>query len=311
LSKEVRIISLFSGIGGFDLGALGGFRFLGRNFTRQMTKIVLALDNDREACSVYGENIGRIKHADIRDVTEFPTADIVIGGPPCQPFSQAGKRIGKSDERNLIPEFIRVIKIVKPKAFLLENTKSLCHGRNENYLLAIMNDLKIAGYNLEFKVLNAADFGVPQTRERLFIQGFKKNPVTKIPWPKAGYKENPGPEEKEWISCRAAICDIGNRSGSLIIKGLKEGQRRYPKFGSGARRQIADRPMFTITAQDTKCNKKIHPWYDRRLSMSELKRGMGFPDDFILWKKSVVLGNAVPPPVSYALIKTMVHSLFC
>ena len=136
MSKEVRIISLFSGIGGFDLGALGGFRFLGRNFTRQMTKIVLALDNDREACSVYGENIGRIKHADIRDVTEFQTADIVIGGPPCQPFSQAGKRIGKSDERNLIPEFIRVIKIVKPKAFLLENTKSLCHGRNEYYLLA-------------------------------------------------------------------------------------------------------------------------------------------------------------------------------
>lgn len=309
MKNPVKIISLFSGLGGMDLGALGGFSFLKRRFKRLPTKIELAVDIDRGCCAIYSENIGPVLCRDIKRLEEFPEADLVMGGPPCQPFSSAGKKDGENDGRNLVPEFFKVVKIVRPKVFLMENVAALFNDKNGEYLKNVLREIEKLGYAVESRILNAADFGVPQDRKRLFVQGVLKEISDGPVWPKPLFWEKPEVLKSSWVTCREAIADLSFPFDSLPVRGLKEGERRYPKFGSGARRQIADRPMFTITAEDSKSNKMIHPWFDRPLTMGELKRGMGFPDDFIVPKKTRALGNGVPPPMAYELIKEIISCL--
>lgn len=304
-----RIISLFSGIGGLDLGAIGGFEFLGVKYEKLPTRIVLAVENKERPCRVYSRNLGPIMKADVDDISDWPNGDIVIGGPPCQPFSSAGRHKGENDARNKIPAFVRVVNEVRPVAFCMENVPALRNKRHGCYLQSVLSKLSKIGYQVDSKILEAADFGVPQTRRRLFVLGIRKELEIFPKWPKTIYSKVPGKGEMSWITCRRAIADISFPHHTKRIRHLKEGQRRYPKFTAGARRQVADLPMFTITAQDARCGKMYHPWYDRPLTVDELLRGMSFPDEFLLEKPIEELGNAVPPVLAHAVIKALVRVL--
>ncbi len=166
-SNTIRTISLFSGAGGLDIGAI----YAG-------AQIIWANDMKKEACESYALNIGEhIHQGDINSyipsLSDYDNIDLVIGGPPCQGFSVAGKMDANDERSKLIWSYAKVIETVKPKAFVMENVKALATLEKwasvRAALLAKFADL---GYSVNFMVLNASDFDVPQARERVFFVGF-------------------------------------------------------------------------------------------------------------------------------------------
>ena len=163
--KRYRVVSLFSGCGGLDLG------FINSGFD-----IVWANDFFKEAVESYKYNIGdHIVHGDITQISnnKIPNdIDVVLGGFPCQGFSVANNKRSMKDERNfLYKELLRVIKDKKPKFFVAENVKGLISMQKGEVLKMILNDFKSLGYDVDWYLLKASDYGVPQNRERIFIIG--------------------------------------------------------------------------------------------------------------------------------------------
>lgn len=171
-SNDVRTISLFSGAGGLDIGAI----YAG-------AKILWANDMKKEAFDSYTLNIGEHIHLGdlntfISSLDQFENIDLVIGGPPCQGFSVAGK-MDENDERSkLIWSYAKVIETVQPKAFIMENVKALAVlERWSSVRTALLHKFQDLGYSVNFIVLNASDFDVPQARERVFFIGFKNGSI--------------------------------------------------------------------------------------------------------------------------------------
>lgn len=164
----MKLLSLFSGAGGLDLG-----------FEKANFKIIVANENDKTIWETYEKNhkVTLLKE-DIRKIPSeiFPKFDGIIGGPPCQSWSEAGALRGISDPRGqLFYEYIRVLKYVQPKFFLAENVKGMLSKRNEKVVKELIKEFKNAGYDIFIKLLNAVDYGVAQDRERVFYVGFRKD----------------------------------------------------------------------------------------------------------------------------------------
>ena len=163
---EYKFIDLFSGLGGFRIA-----------FENNNCKCVFSSDIDKDVREIYNLNFGEYPSGDITKIksNEIPDFDILCAGFPCQPFSIAGLRRGFEDARGtLFFEVARILKDKKPKAFLLENVKGLVNHDNGNTLNVILKTLDELGYNVEYRVLNALDYGIPQNRERWYCVGFLK-----------------------------------------------------------------------------------------------------------------------------------------
>lgn len=177
-NKKYNVISLFSGAGGMDLG-----------FIKSGFNIVWANDFNADAVETYKKNIGN--HIVLGDITQIPTKeinkenleiDIVIGGFPCQGFSIANKNRSMEDKRNfLYLELLRVIKETKPKFFIAENVKGILSIEGGAVSKMILKDFESLGYKVDYKLLNAADYGVPQARERVIIMGNRLGLDNKFP----------------------------------------------------------------------------------------------------------------------------------
>ncbi len=217
-----RVVSLFSGCGGLDLG-----------FVREGFEIIWANDILKDACNTYRENIGKhIFNKDILEINpeDIPKADFVIGGPPCQGFSGIGLR-DVSDERNaLVWNFFDVINSVKPNVFIFENVIGLKSAKlperdddgrvkkdengkpvksKEKVIDSLTEKFRDLGYkNVEVWTLNAADYGVPQRRKRVFIVGNKLG--IKFGTPPETHSENGSETTKKWVSSFDAISDFGS-----------------------------------------------------------------------------------------------------
>ena len=164
---EYKFIDLFSGLGGFRIA-----------FENNNCKCVFSSDIDKDVREIYNLNFGEYPSGDITKIksNEIPDFDILCAGFPCQPFSIAGLRRGFEDARGtLFFEVARILKDKKPKAFLLENVKGLVNHDNGNTLNVILKTLDELGYNVEYRVLNALDYGIPQNRERWYCVGFLKS----------------------------------------------------------------------------------------------------------------------------------------
>jgi DNA (cytosine-5)-methyltransferase 1 len=164
---EIQVLSLFSGCGGMDFGveAAGGH-------------VIFANDILPDACRTLLKyfDSADIREGDIGNIKSFPHADVVVGGYPCQSFSMAGNRNPEKDHRtNLYKQFLRVIVSVKPKYFVAENVSGLKQLSSGTFLDEQIKAYGEAGYNVNYKLLNAKDFGVPQSRKRLFIVGIRKD----------------------------------------------------------------------------------------------------------------------------------------
>ncbi|WP_289226811.1 DNA cytosine methyltransferase [uncultured Bacteroides sp.] len=331
-----KLVSLFSGCGGLDLG------FEQAGFHR-----IWANDFDKDAQAVFRLNLGEIDGRDIRDVPadEIPECDIVLAGFPCQPFSNAGNRKGVHDSRGMLyKECLRIIEAKRPKVFLFENVKGLLSSKyvDGRFLVdVIAGDLGEMGYQVTYELLNASDYGVPQNRQRLIMVGVLKNLGVTFTFPEKEARENltlrnvltiPAevPNQVDWPLSPQALNMIAHipQGGSWKdipyeklaprFQKIRDNMQRYhsPNF---YRRFSLDEINGTITAsaQPENCG-IIHPIHNRRYTIREIARIQTFPDTFIFIDDSLknitamykVIGNAVPPKLANSIAMAIKEQIF-
>lgn len=331
-AKKLKVISLFSGCGGMDLGFQGGFSVMGKSFERNPYEILFSNDIVQRACDTYSHNFDHEAFCcDVKelDYSLLPKADIVIGGFPCQDFSLAGKRKGLSADRGrLYLEMKKVIEYVKPIAFVAENVDGIRRskaGDDTSALDIIIDDFRSLGYNVVYRALNAADYGVPQNRVRVIIVGIKDelNKSMKYPIPTNGDNSN-----APWVTSKEAIDDLWSLIDKTSIKNHTSRDYSKAKFYPGKTMQgncqiKADRPSPTIRSEHhgnieghyrtTKPDAPDDVTGWRRLSVRECARLQTFPDDFEFPVSSSdaykQIGNAVPPVLAWHIARALYISL--
>lgn len=330
--KKYRVISLFSGCGGMDLGFRGNFDIFGRHYEENPFDIVYSNDVVEKACNTYEHNF---KHkpicADIRDIDEktLPEADVVIGGFPCQDFSHAGKRKGLEAERGrLYLEMKRVINHVKPMAFVAENVDGIrtsSKGTDTSALDVILKEFQEIGYQVKYKVLHAADYGVPQTRIRVIIMGLRNDYHGSIMYPKTVRGEG---TDIPWMTAQEAIDDLWDKIGQDGIFNHSVRDYSKAKFYPGKKMQgncqiSADKPAMTVRAEHhgnieghyrtTNADEPDDMQYWRRLSVRECARIQSFPDDFEFNCAASdayrQVGNAVPPILGWYIARALYKTI--
>ncbi|MFP4351863.1 MAG: DNA cytosine methyltransferase [Puniceicoccaceae bacterium] len=307
IPESASVVSLFSGCGGMDLGFQGGFDFLGGHYPRLPFEIVWANDFSKAACGTYAANLGHPIHVgDVWDhMDSLPeTADVVVGGFPCQDISINGKRAGVSGKRSgLYRAMVETIRRTRPKVFVAENVKGLLLEYNRSSLHQVYHDFSALGYRVSYGLYRSADYGVPQLRERVFIVGTRPDVGDFTPPP-------PTHSQYEWVSAEQAIGDLENCEKNSETSHIWSLARKSPEQGS--RRLKADRPGHTIRAE---ChgNIQFHYRLPRRISMREAARIQSFPDSFRfesgLRETERQIGNAVPPVMAWHIGNAVAKAL--
>ena len=300
----MRVVSLFSGAGGLDLG----FKMAGHD-------VVWANDLYEDAVHTYQKNIGdHIILEDVRNISadEIPDCDIVIGGFPCQGFSVANTKRHIGDERNeLYKQLIRVIEDKRPKFFLAENVKGLTNlGKGEVFKM-ILSDFEHLGYEVLYKILNAADYGVPQTRLRVIILGVRRDIDWEYEFPKATHSQDGRDGLPAWVNVSDALKGLPDPDSENNIPNHTYSKYKLNINGYiGHRLLDPDKPAPTVTARgDNRGGVVIlpHPNGQRRMSCRELASVQSFPVDYeFAGNNSSIyrqIGNAVPPLLAYAVAK--------
>lgn len=331
-NKTYKVVSLFSGCGGLDLGIEGGFSFLGSDYHKNPFEVIWANDINVKATKTQALNF---PHTEVvcGDITKLlnptpsedenpplfqepvnlPNADIVIGGFPCQDFSLAGKRKGTTVERGqLYLSMAKVVDKIKPKIFLAENVKGLLSWEGGLGIKTMVEDFADLGYYVEYKLHNAADFGVPQTRERVIIIGVRKDIYEKNPcieWPKETHSSNPGATDLlPWVTLREAIGDLENDKVHSCLPNSGYSKAKLFPGTQGNSTTKADKPGPTMRAEHHG-NIEFHYKLPRRLSAREAARIQSFPDDFVFVSSTTdayrQVGNAVAPVFAWHLAKTL------
>ncbi|MFI5201103.1 MAG: DNA cytosine methyltransferase [Candidatus Kapaibacterium sp.] len=305
--KRFSVVSLFSGCGGLDLGFEGGFRYLGRPYERLPFEVVWANDLNPAACDTYQLNLrGDIHCGDVWEaIPTLPkSVDIVVGGFPCQDISINGLKKGIAGPRSgLYRAMVEVVKKCKPKIFVAENVKGLLLPYNKESLDQIIADFEALGYTVNYKLYHAANFGVPQMRERVFIVGTAPDVTPFIP---------PAPERQKgtWRTSKEAIGDLEAVPEFEPFNHIWSRAERSPDQGN--RIIKADKPSDTIRAE---CHGNIQWHYSlpRRISMREAARIQSFPDSFVFASKlretERQIGNAVPPVLAWHVANAVKNCL--
>ena len=339
LDKVPQLISLFAGCGGLDLG-----------FEKAGFQRAWANDFDVDAQAVYSLNLGEIDGRDILcvDENEIPSGDILTAGFPCQPFSNAGNRKGVHDSRGMLyKECLRIIENKMPKVVVFENVKGLLstkHIDGRNLVEVIIEDLTTIGeigYDVEYKLLNASDYGVPQNRQRVFFVGVRRDLGVKFVFPEKQRNDNLTlrnvldipedlPNQVDWALSPQALemIEYIPEGGSWKnipyerlaprFQRIRDDMKKYrsPNF---YRRFSRDEINGTITAsaQPENCG-IIHPTKNRRYTIREIARIQSFPDDFIFIDDSPknitamykVIGNAVPVTLAQNVATAIMEQVF-
>jgi DNA (cytosine-5)-methyltransferase 1 len=305
----MRVVSLFCGAGGLDLG-----------FIQAGHQVIWASDIDEHAIATYKHNIGNHAHeGDIRniDASSIPDCDVVIGGFPCQGFSVANMGRSAKDTRNqLYLELLRVIREKTPSFFIAENVKGLLSLEKGKVFEAIIDDFSSLGYVVKYRVLNAADYGVPQKRERLIIVGVREDIEFDFNFPAPTHA---APEKasllglKPWLSIGEALAHIPEPEDAPHIPNHTYSKYKLRFNGYLGHRHIdPTKPAPTVTARgDNKGGVVVlhHPQNHRRMSARELASTQSFPLDFTFQcNRSVayrLIGNAVPPMLAAAVASAL------
>lgn len=325
----MNIISLFSGAGGLDLG-----------FEKAGFNTIWANEYDKDIWETYEKNFPHTE-LDRRSITQIPSIEIpealgIIGGPPCQSWSEAGALRGIDDKRGqLFFEFIRLLNDKKPLFFLAENVSGMLASRHSGALENIKKLFKDAGYRLSFKMLNAHDFKVPQDRKRVFFVGYREDLGMEFEFPE-GFTKKRYLKDVIWDIKESAVPAKEKNYANGDACRLDNHEYAIGTFSSMymSRNRVRswDEPSFTIQAggrhaplhpQAPKMkfmeqNKRIfvedkeHLY--RRLSVRECARIQTFPDDHKFYYKNVMagykmVGNAVPAYLGYYLAKKIYEDL--
>ncbi|MFM8332120.1 MAG: DNA cytosine methyltransferase [Candidatus Methylumidiphilus sp.] len=301
--KFYSVASLFSGCGGMDLGFTGGFSIFKRQYSRLPFDIVWSNEINAAACRTYRKNLDKKIHCG--DIWEFieclpKSVDVLIGGFPCQDISINGKGAGISGKRSgLYRAMVEAIRITQPKIFVAENVKGLLMRHNAESFAQILKDFGALGYEVSHGLYHAADYGVPQSRERVFIVGTLRGSGQFVP---------PVAErgKADWMTAKQAIGDLESHEYDEAINHIWSLANR--SHDQGNRQLDANKPGYTIRAE---ChgNIQFHYSLSRRISMREAARIQSFPDDFIfdakLRETERQIGNAVPPVLAWHIADTV------
>lgn len=315
------LISLFSGAGGLDKG-----------FHNAGFRTVVANEFDAKICPTYKANFPHV-HLIEGDIRAVDTSDLprrvagVIGGPPCQSWSEAGSLRGIQDTRGqLFYEYIRILKDVQPLFFVAENVSGMLAKRHSEAVGNFMKLFDEAGYDVNLKMLNANDFDTPEDRDRVFYVGFRKDlNVHDYEYP-SPVAHKPTLRECIWDLRDSAIPALErnktNGDGCLVPNHEYFTGSYSPMFMSRNRVRSWDEPAFTVQASGRQCQLhpqapkmlkeskdayKFAPGYEhlyRRLSVREAARVQTFPDDHVFLYSDVnmgykMIGNAVPVNLAY------------
>jgi DNA (cytosine-5)-methyltransferase 1 len=354
-SKPLRALSLFAGAGGLDLGV-----------ERAGYGVVYAIENDPTAAATLNKNRSRffphLPEVVPLDVTTLDPQqvmtdiglkagdlDLLVGGPPCVAFSKSGfhleyKREGRDPKANLLDDYRRFLKALRPKAFLMENVFGLAYrNQSRSFFDALCAGIKADGYHLSFAVLNAADYGVPQNRQRLFLIGAREGPELSLPQPThwGAHERRLPPADverlKPHVTAGEALAGLTTKpesgeavngkwghllpeipAGRNYLHYTAERGHAQPLFEWRSRywtfllKLDPNRPSPTLQGQPGPYVGPFH-WDDRRLRVPELKRLHGFPDDYVLEgsRRDAVLqvGNAVPPLLGQVVARAIREQL--
>lgn len=336
-----KAIDLFSGAGGLHIG-----------FERAGYEIKLCIDNDNLVEKTHKKNFPHIPMIN-RDIRTIPsdeiktylsdgTVDIIIGGPPCQGFSTIGKRVSsdpekrsKQDPRNeLVLTYAKLIRELRPKFIVMENVKGILTLQGGAYLQNVLQQLRDAGYEAKYKLINMADYGVPEIRERVIILGNRVGLPVEFPSP--DHSDNPADGLPAWKNCWDAIKDLENMSDDpafnhVALKHTPKNIERYKlipeggrlpeaalppelyrkNFGNTFKRLSRTRPALTMVPGNDAF--PIHPTLNRSLTVREAARIQTFPDDVIFEgnrrQQGHQVGNAVPPNFSEKLAKFILEQI--
>ncbi|MCX6728352.1 MAG: DNA cytosine methyltransferase [Candidatus Saccharibacteria bacterium] len=314
-NNKLTVVSLFSGCGGLDLGLEGGFEYLGKKYAKNPFHIIWANDINAKACKTMELNFPdtEVVCDDITKVLahklKIPKADVVVGGFPCQDFSLAGKRQGLTVQRGqLYLSMIEVIKQVQPKVFMAENVKGLLSWENGLGIRTMISDFEKLGYHVEYKLHHTANYGVPQTRERVIIVGVRKDLGNEIKWAEPTHSSDSDSPLKPWVTLKDAIGDLEDDKKHFCLPNSGYSKAKLFPGTQGNSVTKADKPGPTMRAEHHG-NIEFHYNNNRRLSAREAARIQSFPDDFVFLSSTTdayrQVGNAVAPVFGWYLAKTL------
>lgn len=292
-------IDLFAGCGGLSLGfECAGVKTIG-------------YEMKPECCETYRANLrSECRNEMLTPATEYPPADIVLGGPPCQPFSRRGKRKGKEDARDGFPAYVAAIQKLRPKVWVCENVKGLPE-LDPDYFRAILKQFRSLDYEVDFRLIRMSNYDVPQKRERLVIVGHH-----------GGFKF---PEESMCeVTAGEALSDtLGTipEDAEFLTPSMDRYIAAYEKAShcSRPRDLRPDEPARTLTCRNLAgCTSDMHrirlsDGRRRRLSVREAARLQSFPDWYAFSgtkeQQFTQIGNAVPPLFAYKLAQSVIRAL--
>lgn len=317
--NSIKVASLFCGCGGSDLGLIGGFTYLKKEYARTPFEIVYANDFDSKAIETYNANFTH--NAVCADVCEenfyqIPDVDLVIGGFPCQSFSTVNPTKDTNDDRaHLYKQIVRILNIKKPKAFVCENVKGLLQLQHGAIIKRIVEEFENEGYRVKYQLIKAVEFGIPQRRERVIIVGVRNDIVFNYSFPQPIIRE-----ESEYIPLKEVIENLFLEDpkyyfSQKAVEGMKKAKNNM-KRGLW---QDLNGPCLTITSHlaKTSINSRdpillVDPKKElyRRFTPREAARIQSFPDSFVFpvsdhfaYKQ---IGNAVPPVLMWHVARSIV-----
>lgn len=309
-TAKYKMIDLFAGIGGTRLGF----------HQTEKVKSVFSSEIDKFAIKTYKANFGDEPHGDITKIDEkdIPDHDILVGGFPCQAFSQAGKKLGFDDTRGtLFFEIARIIKEKRPKAFLLENVKNLkTHDKGRTFK-TILNTLEELDYEVDTALFKARDFGLPQNRERIYIVGFDRKSISNY----SDFKMPTPLQEKTRVgNILESVVDDKYTISDKLWDGHQRRKTENKKNGKGF--------GYTLFNQDSEYTNTLSARYykdgseilieqknknPRKITPREAARLQGFPENFIIPVSDTQaykeFGNSVAVPTIHAIAEKMLEVL--
>jgi DNA (cytosine-5)-methyltransferase 1 len=299
LVQDFTVLDLFAGCGGLALGfESDGFSTIG-------------FEMDADACQTYRQNLHGVCHQVLlTPQTEYPKAEVIIGGPPCQPFSVGGHQLGLNDSRDGFPSFIAAVEKVNPDIWIFENVRGLLYS-NRWYFDQIIERLKSLNYIIDFKLLNAVDYGVPQNRERVIVVGHRGE----FSFPK---KESKHVSVKEALGDWLLQAPIGSK---FLTESMDRYVAKYEKASccKTPRDLHPHKPSRTLTCRNLAgATGDMHrislpDGRRRRILLREASRLQSFPDKYEFSGSEISrfnqVGNAVPPLLGWHLARSVRHYL--
>ena len=305
------VLSLFAGCGGLDLGLTGGFNYLGRTYDCLPFDVVGAIDNSEDAVETYRLNLGQ--HADLLDLSAIspealPPVDVLTGGFPCQDFSSSGPKTGLDGRRGqLYRVLVEYMECHRPSVVIGENVPHLARLSGGKYLETILSDLQAVGYEFEVWELYGPEYGLPQSRRRLFLIGVRDD--------MQGFPQPPDPTHAgSYVTTSQALGDLQGVDDESVTNQSQYyvASRASAGGGQGDHTNPADGVAYCIRA-NARGRIQVHYSLDRRLTVRECARLQGFPDEFVFpfttQRNLTLIGNAVPPMLGHHVGGAVAHFL--